>query len=93
MIDYYLIDYVLRLIFENVPEVKDIITMIKPNNTEQMLLCQSFNDCYTDEKYEQIVSGTTWLHKLSWKEQWVEKTETGDKTIYAYWKEQVGHQA
>lgn len=92
LIDYYLIDYVLRLIFENVPEVKDIITMIKPNNTEQMLLCQSFNDCYTDEKYEQIVSGTTWLHKLSWKEQWVEKTETGDKTIYAYWKEQVGHQ-
>ena len=56
-------------------EAKNFIDRIENNNTGQMLLCQKFN--------------MTWLHKLSWKEKWSEKTSKGEKTMYAHWKEMV----
>lgn len=89
LIDYYLIDYVLRIVYENMPEVKSTISQIEPNNTKQMLLCQNLNRPYSVDRYKNIVADATWLHKLSWKEKWIEKTPQGEKTMYAYWKEQV----
>ncbi|MCF2684357.1 capsular polysaccharide synthesis protein, partial [Faecalicatena contorta] len=92
LIDYYLIDYVLRMVYENIPEVKATISQIKPNNTEQMHLCHNLNSPYSEEGYQSIVTRSTWLHKLSWKEKWNEKTSEGEKTMYAHWKEQVEEQ-
>lgn len=89
LIDYYLVDYVLKLIYENVTEAKNFIDRIENNNTGQMLLCQKFNMPYSAKTYNDMVFQSTWLHKLSWKEKWSEKTSKGEKTMYAHWKEMV----
>lgn len=89
LVEYYMTDYFMKMAYDMIPGVKIDIESIEENNMEQMELCCMFNEIADETKYKEVVCNSTWLHKLTWKEQWDEKTVAGKQTMYSYWKEQA----
>ena len=81
LVDYFLIDFMLRLEIENIPEVNHIIGNIpqKPMNiydAQNML-----NDEYTDEKYDQLREAS-FFYKMSYRGDKRKQTDSGKDTFY-----------
>ena len=89
LVDYYLIDYMIYMVYTNVPLVKIIIDDIENNNVNQTLLQNVLNDAYTEQEFDYIIHNETSLYKLSWKETYNKYTLAGEKTVYNKWCEYV----
>lgn len=85
LIDYYLIDYMICLVYNNSPLVKKIIDNIETNNVEQNLLQQELNAPYSYEKFNYILNNGTWLYKLTWKQKYNLYTDQREESIYNRW--------
>lgn len=89
MIDYFLIDYFIKLVYDHCPAVREQIDAIPKNNTAIYYLQEHFNEAYIAGDHDRIVSGNyhnTWMFKLTWKANHVLKTEDGKDTMYAVWR-------
>lgn len=87
LIDYYLIDHVIFMIYDTVPGVRGQIDSIPVNNTAQQLLHEQFCQAVAPELLEALLQREdTWLYKLTWKAPYPEKTENGRDTIFYAWK-------
>ena len=87
LIDYFLIDYGIRLIYDTCPDIMNQINAIPVNNQDLYFYQQHFNDAYDSNICKQE-PGNTWLYKLSWKQKYAMVTEHGEKTLYAAWCEE-----
>lgn len=86
LIDYYLIDYVIKMIYENNPIVKDMIDCIENNNQNQTNLNLNFNLEYSYQKYYSLMNDeNTWMYKITWKTKYDLFTKNGKPTIYNHW--------
>lgn len=83
LINYYLVDYIIAIGYDNVPEIRKLIDAIPHTNPHKHDLCSLLNTPYDEnKKYFDILSSETYIHKLSRKITLHEKTSQGEPTIY-----------
>ncbi len=80
MIDYFLIDYMLQLMYENNKNVKQLIDNIPFNNKDVEKLNQISNNIYDQSIYDELLQNTK-IFKLSWKYKYKEYVD-GKPTFY-----------
>lgn len=68
MLDYFLVDYCLDLLYEQIDEVRCLIDSIPENNPRILDFQQNLGMVYTSDLYDGLISDTQ-LFKLSWKKQ------------------------
>ncbi len=83
VIDYVDFDYFLLVAYNNLPQVKQLIDSVTPNNENIFGLVKVLNDEFSEEKFEEYKK-TNVLHKLSYKGRLTEKTADGKETFYGH---------
>lgn len=81
-IDYLLIDYFIELLYRNVPSVKQMIDVIPENNLERDKMALLMNCAFSPELWKKLIYSETIFYKLSWRENWKEKTCDGRQTLF-----------
>ena len=84
-IDYFLIDYIISLAYDNLPEVRVMIDSVPRNNPKVHEIQHRLNlNCeYNKILFDETLSDTN-FHKLSWKEKFEEYTASGKLTNYGF---------
>lgn len=85
LIDYFLIDYVMLAGYNNISSFKELIDAVPPNNQGIKELDKHFNEEYSNELLDSILSSSTFF-KLNWKRGY-KKEINGSKTLYGYFLE------
>ena len=85
LIDYFIFDYMIRIVYDSLPAVKAQIDAIPPNNRDFYLLQKYVNSPAV--QYEDIFlhDPDTWLYKLSWKGSYVHTTPSGEPSVFHRW--------
>ncbi len=81
LIDYFLIDYVMRYGYEHIGQFKMLIDSVPENNGGIKLLDKHFGDEYSERKLAQILESAVFF-KLNWKRKYLEQTADGKRTLY-----------
>jgi len=81
VIDYFLTDYIIRLAYDNIKTVQNMIDSIKPNNEKKHLLYEVLNKKFNQKEYDSIINNNN-IHKLSWKSEFVNNLENNEITYY-----------
>ena len=89
-VDYFVMDYLMRIAYEGNEAIQNMINDILPNNEQFYFLQNSANLSLNRDVFENEMRSRNWLYKLSWKGNYAERTECGDITVYARWKQQYG---
>lgn len=80
LIDYYVFDYMVRLVVDSCPTVQNVLNSVKPNNPNIYFYQHHFNDAA-----DLMPPIDTWLYKLSWKGTYNTTTPAGEETVYSRW--------
>ena len=83
-IDYLLIDYLIFLVKEEVPQAGRDLEEIPVNNLRRDDLQAAMNAALPAEKFPDIVRPDTVFYKLSWRETYSEYTADGTESVYGY---------
>ena len=90
VIDYYIFDHFINMLYESSTEIKDCINAIRPNNQDYYALQDVMEQPWTQSLSDKIFNGETIFFKLSWKKDYGKKTDTGLQTVYDYWINMMG---
>lgn len=82
MIDYFLVDLFMDLLYESVEEVRLLIDGVQPNNARVLDMQDSMEEPWTPELVAALEEETQ-LFKLSWKQQ-VATSIQGRQTLYGW---------
>lgn len=85
IIDYYLTDYLMRIAYEKIPEVKRAVDNVPFNNPRKQDLTYKLNDCYDEKIFEELCKDTT-VFKCSRKIKLKDRTPNGRVTIFGHLK-------
>lgn len=66
LVDYFLIDFMMALAYENIPVVRREFDEVPINNVGIYFIQEHLNDSYAEFPFDKILRGN-FLHKLSWK--------------------------
>lgn len=88
LVEYFLIDFGIRLIYDTCPDVREQICRIPVNNQHWDYLQDHFREAYGGSLSD-LDTGDTWLYKLTWKCDYPMVTQNGDRTLYAAWCEET----
>lgn len=80
LVDYYVFDYMVRLVVDNCPGIQNALESVEPNNPNTYFYQQHFNDTA-----DLLPPDDTWLYKLSWKGTYNTITPAGEETVYGRW--------
>ena len=83
LIDYIIVDYVIRSGYFGSDTIKKEIDSVEPNNENMWLMANALNDPYDDSFYAELMRKNG-FYKLSYKGNYVETLHNGNKTIYGY---------
>lgn len=83
-IDYLLVDYIIETAYRNIPVVNDDMDAVPLNNLRRDNLQAAMNAALPAEMFWNVVKEDTVLYKLSWRENYSEKTLDGEPTVYDY---------
>lgn len=83
LIDYFILDYFIRLVYDVNPEIKHLIDSTPESNPDVAFFQQHINDPFCEADFKKVCA-TTSLHKLSWKGLPREFTPDGELTYYGY---------
>lgn len=81
LIDYYFLDYVIAALVNISLEYKDIIEQVRYSNPQNHVLAKCMDLPYDEESFMSICADTD-FHKLSWKDDYLERNNLGQKTFY-----------
>ena len=81
LIEYVLIDYLIVLAYEDIPECRRLIDSVPLNNPRLEDMMPFLNSEYDSEVYDELTSDTQFF-KLTYKQN-VQKDVAGRKTLYA----------
>lgn len=81
LIDLFLVDFFIDLLYTEVEEFRKLIDEVPVNNQNVQSMRLELNTIYNDETYNSICKSTE-LFKLTWREQFKEKNN-GEATFYA----------
>lgn len=82
MIDYFLVDLFMALLYESVEEVRLLIDGVQPNNARVLDMQDRMEEPWTPELVAALIEKTQ-LFKLSWKQQAAASIE-GRQTLYGW---------
>ena len=85
LVDYYLFDYMIRLLHDHCKELRDMIAAVAPNNEDYYYFQQAFNQPLDEQAYARQKKSDTWLYKLTWKREYARMTTDGKRTVYDQW--------
>lgn len=83
MIDYYLIDYIIAVAYENLPAVKEALDSCAYNNQKVFELHNRINEPFDQHVFDMITSDTQFF-KLRSNSNYNKITATGKETFYGY---------
>ena len=66
-IDYLLMDYIMILGYETVPEIRASVDSLEDNNLLRNKLMACRNEPYSAELFRELTDGDTFVSKLSWR--------------------------
>lgn len=92
LIDYFLIDYLILLAYEEIPSIREMIEHCPPSQPELYAMEILLNEAYDEKKRERLTKETCFF-KLSYKHIFENETKDGRKTWYAKIMEQYGSAA
>ncbi len=84
IVDYYLFDYMIRLVVSGCAKLHAQINSIPVNNTSFMYL-QDHLDAPADQHAAVFDSQDTIFYKISWKNTYPSLTSNGKETLYSRW--------
>lgn len=85
IIDYYLTDYLMRIAYERIPEVREAIDNVPYNNPGKQDMTHRLNESYDEAAFNELCKDTT-VFKCSRKITLYDKTPQGADTIFGYLK-------
>ncbi|MBR4540153.1 MAG: glycosyltransferase [Clostridia bacterium] len=88
MPDYYLIDELIDAAYRLIPQVRRMIDGVPLNNERVFDLYNMRNDAYLPGKVEPILRANC-LHKLSWKDQYLDCRPDGRMTVWKWMREEA----
>ncbi len=80
LIDYYLFDYMVRMVVESDTKYYEMINAVPANNPDLYFYQKNFNGSANIS-----VPTETWMFKLSWKGSYSLTTDDGEETLYGKW--------
>ena len=83
-IDYLFMDYAIELLYRLFSDVKNEIDALPENNLERDNLAAYMGRPFSQERWDTFLTADTGLYKLSWREKWAEKMESGEDTFFGY---------
>ncbi|GHT70792.1 polysaccharide biosynthesis protein [Spirochaetia bacterium] len=83
-IDYLLIDYIIHIAYEKLPDVKKQIDNIPYNNIGLHKLFHAMNNKFNEIIARKMLLGDTKVFKLSYKRKWKDKASDGSYTFFHY---------
>lgn len=66
LIDYFLMDYLIAIAYENIAQIKISMDDIPINNPQIYFLQNHLNTEFNQLKYDEVIKSTT-IHKLNWR--------------------------
>lgn len=88
--DYYLIDYIIAVGYENVPEIRKLIESCQPNNLHAGDLQSLYGNQELDLDWYHTLIGDTTFYKMTYKAPLKHATDEGVQTLYGYICEKYG---
>lgn len=89
-INYIFHDFILRMGYERVLQIKEEIDAVKPNEEEIWYTLSQLNSKYSNELLEKVKNNNI-FHKLSYKEKLQKETSNGELTLYGYFCDLEGY--
>lgn len=83
LINYFLIDYFIRLVYENNTQIRNLVDSLPYSNPDLYYILEYFDSPFDLEMFKKV-SLTTTFHKLKWKQPLKEYTDEGLLTYYGY---------
>lgn len=87
--DYFVFDYLIRLLCSCSAELYAALSAVVPNNKDFYFLQEYAGAPFSDALYEKIQYSKTWIYKISWKENYAMETHDGKETLFARWIKDV----
>lgn len=85
LIDYLLVDYFMCMVYDNIPQAKDLIDELPFNNSKVDDFQNVMNDTYKKDKYNEIIGAKdTFFYKLSWRMKFKKTSSDGKKTFFGH---------
>ena len=85
LIDYLLVDYFMCMVYDNVPQAKNLIDTLPFNNSKVDDFQNVMNDTYKKDKYNEIIGAKdTFFYKLSWRMKFSKTSSDGKKTFFGH---------
>ena len=82
LVDYLLVDYILLLIYENIPKATRLMDDLPYNNSQIEELQNRMNEVFDEKAYQKLVTDSdTDFFKLSWRMKF-ETSKNGKKTYF-----------
>lgn len=83
IVDYVLIDYLILLGYNNIPEIRELVDAVSDNNVDIFEMYQVLNQPYSEELYKRLTERNV-IHKLTYKMDLQKTTSDGQDTLYGY---------
>lgn len=83
MIDYFLVDYTIALLYAKCPDIKEELDQVPLNNEQVLKLMPRINEAYDSQTLQTILMNGN-FSKLSYKQPCETQTTDGQKTFYEY---------
>lgn len=83
IIDYFLMDYIISIAYDNIDKVKNMIDRVPENNILIHNLKEKLNNEYNNNEYENILEKNK-IHKLAHEKKYIKRLSNGKETFYGY---------
>jgi hypothetical protein len=83
LIDYQVFDYIIRIGYEEVPVIKEMITRCPQSEPDLFELQGEMNKEFDEAKWHNLLENTN-LFKLSYKKDYISETSDGKMTFWGY---------
>lgn len=84
-LDYFVFDYMIKMVCENCEFLRNIIRKIPENNSNFYYLQDNADMPFDTEVNEVELESDTIFYKISWKGKYLLKTPEGKDTVYSKW--------
>lgn len=88
--DYFLMDCVVKLVYDNSQCVRESIDSVEPNNKGFYYFQEKADRALDDVDYQEELRNNTWLYKNSWKGKYRTVLPDGTETFYGRWQRDFG---
>lgn len=91
LIDYLLMDYLIKIVYDNIPYAKRLIDELPFNNPQIEELQSRMSKPFDKNSYDKLInSSDTDFFKLSWRTNFKKQTKDGLYTYYYYFMKNAG---